>query len=104
MKLTERVRQFVRECIEAAKEGWREAEAQHTRRCDRCHKVVDREPFPNTRTAGYYDVTGDPNVEWGCYARPGEKYVCDSCLWSDPKFIQRRGGSYATAVPFRDSA
>ncbi len=93
MNLTERVRQFVRECIESGKEGWREAEEKHTRRCSRCHKVVDREPFPASdgMTAGYYNVQGDPNVEWGCYARPGEKYLCDACMWIDPKFIKRRG-------------
>jgi hypothetical protein len=91
--IIERVRRFVCECIEAGKEGWRESEEKHTRRCGRCHKVVDREPFPanDGMTAGYYDVQGDSRFEWGCYARPGEKYVCDPCLWSDPKFIARRG-------------
>ena len=93
MKLIITIREFIQESIAAAKEGWREAEEKHTRRCGRCHKIVEQEPFhTGGMTAGYYNVQGDPNVEWGCYARPGEKYVCDSCLWSDPKFIQRRGG------------
>ena len=92
MRLITTIRQFIRECIEAGKEGWNEAEENHTRRCGRCHKIVEQEPFnPRGFTAGYYDVQGDPNVEWGCYARPGEKYLCDSCMWSDPKFILRRG-------------
>jgi hypothetical protein len=92
MNITERIRAYVRECIEAAKDGWREVEELHTRRCSRCRKVVDREPFPRTgMTAGYYDVQGDPSYEWGCYARPGEKFLCDSCMWADPKYILRRG-------------
>ena len=93
MKLIATIREFIQECIASGKEGWREAEEKHTRRCSRCHKIVEQEPFHKSgMTVGYYNVQGDPNVEWGCYARPGEKYVSDSCLWSDPKFIQRRGG------------
>lgn len=93
MRLIESIRQFVRECIAAGKEGWREAEEKHTRRCARCNALVDREPFlaKDGMTAGYYDVQGNPSYEWGCYARPGEKYVCDPCMWSDPKFQLRRG-------------
>ena len=94
MTLITTIREVIQECIASGKEGWREAEEKHTRRCSRCHKIVDQEPFPlkSGVTAGYYNVQGDPTFEWGCYARPGEKYVCDPCMWADPKYMERRGG------------
>jgi hypothetical protein len=48
--------------------------------CDRCGKEIDgfRGEYA---TAGFYDVTGQS--WWSRYARPGERNVCDDCMWQD---------------------
>ena len=35
-------------------------------------------------TAGYYVVTGTGG--WAEYAKPGEQFVCDACMWADPAY------------------
>jgi len=48
--------------------------------CDRCGNKIDgfRGEYA---TAGFYDVTGQS--WWAKYARPGERNVCDDCMWQD---------------------
>lgn len=54
--------------------------------CDRCHKpVVNFEPAKGGMTTGYYNVgEGSP---WARYANPGERMICDACMWADPTYI-----------------
>lgn len=81
---------WVREIITAFKTSYRR-EAGHLH-CGRCDKLVDTDGPPKGMTAGYYDCTGDPGLnEWARYAQPGEKYLCDACMWGTPDFIARRG-------------
>lgn len=51
--------------------------------CDRCGASIDgmRGEFA---TAGFYDTTGQS--WWSKYAKPGERVVCDTCMWSDPRY------------------
>jgi hypothetical protein len=45
--------------------------------CDRCRKPIkDFRPPAHGLTAGYYHVTNDTKL-----GRPGERYVCDRCMW-----------------------
>lgn len=63
--------------------------------CDRCGATVEgiRSSFEyegriiNT-TGGFYDLT----LGWERFAKPGEKVICDKCMWADPEY----GKEYAT--------
>jgi len=53
--------------------------------CDRCKQIVDAlrgEEF----TAGFYDMT-----KWEKYQRENEQCVCNSCMYADPKYVERWG-------------
>jgi hypothetical protein len=53
--------------------------------CDRCLRNVSNSRLPDGgMTAGYYVVTGQSG--WAEFANPGEQYVCDACMWSDPRY------------------
>ncbi len=39
-------------------------------------------------TAGYYIVHSGC---WHAYADPGEAYLCDACMWADPRYIATHG-------------
>lgn len=56
--------------------------------CDRCHKPirVETERDGVTFTAGYYDHRG-----WGHMMDAREKYLCDNCMQSDPRYIRIYG-------------
>lgn len=61
--------------------------------CDRCNRQV-KNAFQTPRyTSGFYDVTSGLNGknQWRRYAREGERRVCDSCMWADPKYIAEHG-------------
>ena len=51
--------------------------------CDRCDDEIEglRGQFA---TAGFYDTAGQS--WWARYANPGEKIVCDACMWADPRY------------------
>jgi hypothetical protein len=51
--------------------------------CGRCHQVIVDSVLPDGKgmTAGYY-VT-----PWQGMGTAEEKYVCDNCMWQDPKYI-----------------
>jgi hypothetical protein len=53
-------------------------------RCDRCTQRIDGIQGPGY-TGGYYDVRL-PSI-WSQFARPDEHFVCDACMWADPRYI-----------------
>lgn len=52
--------------------------------CDRCGREIEgwEETDPIGMTAGYYNV----ETGWPQFANPGEKVVCDQCMWADPRY------------------
>jgi hypothetical protein len=55
--------------------------------CSRCGKIIDSPPpEPSEMTAGYYIAAGHQQ-----FANPGEVYVCDACMWADPRYIAVHG-------------
>jgi hypothetical protein len=54
--------------------------------CDRCHEDVDGyvNTPGSTMSAGYY-------VGWSKFMDAGENIICDSCMWSDPRYIKVYG-------------
>ena len=59
-------------------------------RCDRCKQIVDSPPPDGGMTAGYYHSAEDGDM-WGKFANPGERHICDTCMWSDPRYIAAYG-------------
>lgn len=53
--------------------------------CDRCQKMVPGY-VGGPMSAGVYVVEGENN-QWAKYANPGERIVCDQCMWKDPRYI-----------------
>jgi hypothetical protein len=56
--------------------------------CGRCKQIVEGlrgEEF----TAGFYDMT-----KWEEYRRENEQYVCESCMFADPKYVERYGSCF----------
>lgn len=63
--------------------------------CDRCGKQIEGmwEPKTDTApgfTAGWYRVDED-GVGWGRYTNPGERIICDACMWADPRYREVYG-------------
>lgn len=66
--------------------------------CSRCHTNLPGSVLPDgVMTAGYYDVRGTGG--WADYANPGEQFICDSCMWADPRYIAVHGLHLATGGP-----
>lgn len=58
--------------------------------CSRCGKDTG-EPIPGPDTvftAGFYVVR---EGYWAEFAKPGEEYLCDACMWVTPEYIKRYG-------------
>jgi len=56
--------------------------------CDRCKHLVEGirgEEF----SAGFYDMS-----KWEEYRRDNEFYVWESCMFADPKYIERFGSCF----------
>lgn len=53
------------------------------RNCCRCNKTVDIADFTEGMTAGYYDVRGNA---WEQFSDANEDFICDSCMWKDPRY------------------
>jgi predicted RNA-binding Zn-ribbon protein involved in translation (DUF1610 family) len=56
--------------------------------CDRCKQIVEGirgEEF----IAGIYNMT-----KWQEYRRENEHYVCASCMFADPKYLERYGSCF----------
>lgn len=62
-------------------------------RCSRCEQLIEnfKPPVYDSKgqgmTAGYYVI----GSYWEKYANKGEVYVCDSCMWQDPRYIEVYG-------------
>ena len=66
--------------------------------CSRCHTNLPGSKLPDGgMTAGYYDVRGTDG--WADYANPGEQYLCDSCMWADPRYIAIHGKHPVVSKP-----
>lgn len=56
--------------------------------CDRC-----KQPIEGIRgdefTAGFYDM-----AKWEEHRRENEQYVCDSCMFADPRYVERYGSCF----------
>lgn len=59
--------------------------------CDRCRKTVEGMRGPRY-TAGFYDAEA-----WVKYTNPGEKIICDNCMWSDARYQADYGKTNAAA-------
>jgi hypothetical protein len=64
------------------------AAANVTIKCDRCGKMHDGIATMHG-TSGYYWVA--PESAWQKYAQPGERYLCERCMWDDPAYIKDYG-------------
>lgn len=67
--------------------------------CSRCRKPIEGfAPPQDGMTAGYYLAAA-----WPDFAKVGEHYICDHCMWSDPHYIEWYGrNSPATPSEKRD--
>ena len=66
------------------------ASTQVTGTCDRCH-----EKFEGSRT--------EAPAGWDKFAHPGEKTVCDRCMWTDPRYVAVYGTANALSIVERDT-
>ena len=56
--------------------------------CDRCKQTLEGirgDEF----IAGFYDM-----ATWEGYRRENEQYVCVSCMFADPKYVERYGSCF----------
>ena len=56
--------------------------------CDRRKQTLE-EIRGDEFTAGFYDMT-----KWEEYRRENEQYVCDSCMFADPRYVERYGSCF----------
>ena len=56
--------------------------------CSRCHKKVEGWK-DNIATAGFYIV--QKGNYWSKYANEGEEYLCDECMFKEPRYIADYG-------------
>lgn len=57
--------------------------------CSRCKKDISGlMRVRDYGTCGYYEVS---HGIWSHYAKPGERYLCDACMWADPRYIEIYG-------------
>lgn len=56
--------------------------------CSRCGNLIPgfQPPAAGSMTAGYYVAAA-----WQHYVNPGEIYICDACMWKDPRYIADYG-------------
>lgn len=53
-----------------------------TATCSRCKKDTGS-PLPDGgMTAGYYVASG-----WIQFCNPEDIFICDKCMWSDPRYV-----------------
>lgn len=61
--------------------------------CDRCGEKFDGSRGEDF-TAGFYDVSPtDSPAGWDKFANPGERVVCDRCMWADPRYVAVYGAA-----------
>lgn len=68
-----------------------------TVQCDRCGALVYGLETERG-TSGFYRVAAEP---WEPYARPGERVLCDGCMWEDPGY-QRDYAPKKKVKPWQD--
>ena len=56
--------------------------------CDRCKQTLEGIRCDEF-TAGFYDM-----AKWEEYRRENEQYVCDSCMFADPRYVERYGSCF----------
>jgi hypothetical protein len=56
--------------------------------CDRCKELIKGQKTA-TFTSGFYLV--GPGHGWNRYSFPGEEYLCDKCMWTDPRYVTDYG-------------
>lgn len=66
-----------------------------TVKCDRCGKLIEGVEYPPEEgklgaTGGFYRIKED-GVGWGKYTNPGERVICDACMWQDERYIADYG-------------
>jgi len=55
--------------------------------CSRCRRVIaDFQPPAGGVTFGYYLAEA-----WPKFANPGDVYICDACMWADPRYVAAYG-------------
>jgi hypothetical protein len=52
-------------------------------------QLVEGIQSENEFTAGFFDMT-----KWEEYRRENEQYVCDSCMFADPRYLERYGSCF----------
>ncbi len=58
--------------------------------CSRCKEDLSelmRASRPDM-TVGFYQVN---EGQWVAFANEGERYLCDACMWKDPRYIAEYG-------------
>lgn len=52
--------------------------------CSRCNKDISELVVHNSEgmTMGYYGA-----ADWSAFSNPGEIYICDACMFQDPRYI-----------------
>ena len=56
--------------------------------CDRCKQIVEGLRGVGF-TAGFYDMT-----KWAEYRRENEQYICNWCMFADPRYVERYGSCF----------
>lgn len=56
--------------------------------CDRCRQTVEGIQGQEF-TAGFYDMT-----KWEEYRRQNERRLCASCMFADPRYVERYGSCF----------
>lgn len=80
------------------------ASTQVTGPCDRCQQKFEGSRTEDA-TAGFYDVTPtDSPAGWDKFANPGERIVCDRCMWTDQRYVAAHGTANALSIIEADTA
>jgi hypothetical protein len=61
-------------------------------RCDRCKQIIDGAVVESRFSSGVYVI---PTM-WEDFANPGEQFVCDACMWADPRYVAVYGKNPGT--------
>ncbi len=80
--------------------------------CDRCgeriegylNKVMLAEGVIIDVTSGYYDVTPtEIEAGWDKLANPGERIICNRCMFTDPRYLEVYGPAHALTLIEQDT-
>ncbi len=70
--------------------------------CDRCKQPIDGAEYGSDEvklgfTSGFYRITED-GKGWGKYTNPGERIICDACMWRDARYQADYGAAAAQSL------